>query len=308
MKNNNSPYAIRHWPIWIGAGLIWLLIQLPYKYQLILGKYIGLLALKFAHRERKIAEINLSRCFPELSLEKRKILLRESFIAMGIGAFETAFGWWGSEKRLNKLVIVEGLEHIENALKNNQGALIFTPHFSSLHISGRLLSLFHPFSVMYFPPKNIVFREISRRAMHRFYKLAIPRDDARTLIKSLKKNMAILYTPDTDAGLKNSIFAPFFGISTASVTATSRFAHISHCAVIPATYFRNLDGSGYKVKFYAALENYPTDNPYNDAVLINQWIEKFIKEHPEQYLWQYKRFKTRPSGEEQFYNFKKTTM
>ncbi len=292
---------MRYWPIWILAGIIWLLIHLPYKFQLKIGKFMGLLAMRFATRERKITEINLSRCFPDLSESDRQKLCRESFIAMGIGAIETAFGWWGSEKRLIKLLHIDGLEYVENTLKNNQGILIFTPHYSSLHIVGRLINFHHPFSCMFFPPKNIVFREISRRAMNRYYQQAIPRDDARSLIKALKNKAAILYTPDTDAGLKNSIFAPFFNISTASVTATSRFAQISHCAVMPATYYRRDDGKGYDVKFYPPLDNYPSGDLYNDAALINQWIEKFVREHPEQYLWQYKRFKTRPPGEKKFY-------
>jgi KDO2-lipid IV(A) lauroyltransferase len=299
--DKNSLYAIQHWPIWIMAGIMWLLIQLPYKFQLKIGKYIGLFALKFAHRERKITEINLSRCFPEFSQAERQALCRESFISMGIGGIETAFGWWAPEKRLKKLLHTDGLEYIENALKNNRSILIFTPHFSSLHIVGRIVNLYHPFAGMYFPPKNLVFREISLRAMHQFYQQAIPRNDARSLIKALKNKSAILYTPDTDAGLKNSIFAPFFNIKTASVTATSRFSQITQCAVMPATYFRRDDGKGYDVKFYPPLENYPTDDLYQDIILINQWVEKFVREHPEQYLWQYKRFKTRPPGEAKFY-------
>jgi KDO2-lipid IV(A) lauroyltransferase len=302
MSNNPSPYAIRYWFVWLLAGIVWLLIQLPYSIQLKIGKYIGLLALRFARRERKITEINLSRCFPEMSDSDRKKLLRESFIAMGIGSLETAFGWWGSEKRLKKLLSIEGMENLKDALEYKKGVLIFTPHFSTLHIGGRLLTFFHDFAVMFFPPKHPVFREISRRSMYKFYQAAIPRDDARSLIKSLKKNMAVLYTPDTDAGPKNSIFVPFFNIMTATVTATARFSQISHCAVMPATYYRRKDGKGYVVKFYPRLDNYPTDNPYEDAVRVNQYIEKFVRENPEEYLWQYKRFKTRPPGEEKFYS------
>lgn len=301
LTSKDSLYAIRYWPVWIFAGIMRLLIQLPYRLQLKIGKYVGLLAMRFATRERKITEMNLSRCFPEMTESERQNLCRESFIAMGIGGIETAFGWWGSENRLKKLLHIEGLEHIQKCLKNNQGVLICAPHFSSLHIVGRLINFHHHFTCMFYPPKNRVFREISRRAMNRYYQQAIPRDDARSIIKALKKNIAVLYTPDTDAGLKNSIFAPFFNIATASVTATSRFAQISHCAVIPLTYFRRDNGEGYTAKFYPPLENYPSDDLYQDTALINQWIEKFVREHPEQYLWQYKRFKTRPSGEAKFY-------
>ena len=130
---------------------------------------------------------------------------------------------------------------------------------------------------------------------------AIPRNNARQLVKSLTKNMAVLYTPDTDAGLKNSIFAPFFGIPTATVTATARFVKISDCPIIFFDYWRQEGHRGYAVRFAPALDPYPTNDPLADATRINQLIEKSILAHPDQYLWQYKRFKTRPPGEPRFY-------
>jgi len=117
----------------------------------------------------------------------------------------------------------------------------------------------------------------------------------------LKKNTAMLYTPDTDAGPKSSVFASFFGVQTATVTASARFPQVTGCAILPVNYFRRKDNRGYIIRFYPALENYPTNDASADARTINEWLEKFILEHPEQYLWQYKRFKTRPPGEAKFY-------
>lgn len=301
LSNSSSLYSIRHWPVWLVLGLLWLISRLPYVWQITIGKGLGLLAYKLAKREREIATINIERCFPTLSKAEKEHLLKESFISMGIGTVETAFGWWASSKRLKKLITVNGIEHLDNALAQGKGALVFSGHFSSLHICGRLVNLNHPHAAMFFPPKNPIFRWVSLRSMTRYYKRAIPRDDARALIRSLKDNLPVLYTPDTDAGLKNSIFVPFFNIMTATVTATARFAKITGAAIIPCFYYRRSDNKGYVFTFYPALENFPTEDPYADALRINQILEKGILEHPEQYLWQYKRFKTRPPGEEKFY-------
>jgi KDO2-lipid IV(A) lauroyltransferase len=299
--SDKSPYHPQYWPLWIAMGLLWIIIQSPYRWQLTLGKTIGLIALHLAKRERRTAEINLEKCFPHLSLMTRNQLLRESFISMGIGFLETIFGWWAPHWRINKLLHITGIEHINNALHHNQGVLICGQHFSSIHLVGRLLNFIRPFAVMYFPPKNPVIKKISENALRRHYKLAIRRDDARSMIKALKQNLPIFYTPDTDAGPKNSIFAPFFGISAATVTATARFAQITGCAVNGINYWRRSNGKGYEVQFSPPLENYPTTNPLADATRINQLIEQAILQHPEQYLWQYKRFKTRPPGEVRFY-------
>ena len=57
------------------------------------------------------------------------------------------------------------------------------------------------------------------------------------------------------------------------------------------------------MSFEKPLENYPSDNPINDAYITNQILEKQINRAPEQYLWIHRRFKTRPEGEENFYKY-----
>ena len=302
MTHTSKLYTPRHWPMWFIAGLLWLLIQLPYGIQLKIGKSLGLLAYYFSKREKNIAKINLKLCFPDLNPVQLDLLLKKNFISAGQSTLETLFAWWASPKRLEKLIHIDGLEHIKQALKNNaSGVLVFTPHFTCVHTVGRLINLKHPFGVMYFPPKNPVFRYISERALPRCYQRAIPRDNPRLLIKALQKNQVILYTPDVDAG-KSGLFAPFFDILASTVTAASRFSAITGCNVIPANYYRRQDNKGFNVEFHPPLKNFPSNNIYHDTVLINHILENFIKHHPEQYLWQYKRFKSRPVGEKKLYS------
>ncbi|MBU0455409.1 MAG: hypothetical protein ABIH77_05915 [Pseudomonadota bacterium] len=47
--------------------------------------------------------------------------------------------------------------------------------------------------------------------------------------------------------------------------------------------------------------DFPTDDVEQDTARINKITEKAVRQYPDQYMWQYMRFKTRPEGEERFY-------
>lgn len=127
------------------------------------------------------------------------------------------------------------------------------------------------------------------------------RQDIRNIIGSLKGGMAVWYAPDQDYGRRHSVFAPFFGVPAAMITATARFAKISGAPVVPFFQQRLDDGSGYKLRIMPALEGFPSGDDVADATRINKIIEEEILRQPEQYLWVHRRFKTRPEGEERPY-------
>ena len=66
-----------------------------------------------------------------------------------------------------------------------------------------------------------------------------------------------------------------FGIETATATATARLAKNNNTRVIPYSFIRTKNG--YEMSFEKPLENYPSDDPINDATFItNQILEKQI--------------------------------
>ena len=209
--------------------------------------------------------------------------------------------WWATEKQLQKLVSIDGLQHLQDALQGGKGVILLSAHFTTLEIGGRLLALHAPFHVMYRKHKNPVIEQVMRKARIRNFEKAIPRKDLRTLLQSLKQNLPVWYAPDQDYGAKHSIFAPFFGIPAASITATSRIARMSGAAIVPFFQTRLPDNKGYRLTLYPALQDFPGEDIEQDTRRINQLIETAIREQPAQYLWVHRRFKTRPPGEAKFY-------
>jgi KDO2-lipid IV(A) lauroyltransferase len=289
--------APRYWLLWLGFGLMWLVARLPFRVQMATGAALGWCMYLLVPSRRHIAEVNLQLCFPELSDEARKKLLRRHFNSLGKASIETAMAWWASDAHLKRLHRVEGLEHLDAALAHGNGVILVSGHFTTLEIGGRMLALHRPFAVMYREHKNPLYEHIMRHHRKVHFKDAIPRTDVRRALRTLKDNQPLWYAPDQDYGRKHSVFAPFFGVQAAMITATARFAKMSGARVVPYFQERLADGSGYVMRLYPALENFPVGDDVIDATTINSVIENEIRKYPEQYLWVHRRFKTRPEGE-----------
>jgi KDO2-lipid IV(A) lauroyltransferase len=126
-------------------------------------------------------------------------------------------------------------------------------------------------------------------------------DGIRPLVRVMREGLPFYYLPDMDFGPRDSVFVPFFGVPTATITGLSRIARLAGAAIVPVATRQLPGGRGYVVQFYPAWENFPTDDPQADARRMNAFIEERVREMPEQYHWLHKRFKTRPPGVERVY-------
>jgi Kdo2-lipid IVA lauroyltransferase/acyltransferase len=262
-----------------------------------LGRLLVFLPLSFV----RIARRNLELCLPELSSEQREQILREHFQSVGVGIFETAMSWWSSDERIRKLTTLDGEEHLEEALKRGRGAILLSAHFTTLEIGARTLCARMPTNIMYRPTKNEVLERFLMRNRGRQAKRAIPRDDVRTLIGALKNNEPVWYAPDQSYRKKGAEMVPFFNIPAATNTATSRLARMTGAAVLPYFPERLPGAQGYRMVILPALDNFPTDNPAEDARTFNALIEAHVRKVPAQYLWIHRRFKGIAEGYPDYY-------
>ena len=290
MKTLLPLFRPRYWPTWLALGVLRVMEPLPYPVHYWLGRRIGGCLARLPLSFVRIARRNIELCLPELSAPERERLLKEHFRSAGVGIFETAISWWSSNARIGKLTQVEGKEHLAAALARGKGAILLSAHFTTLEIGARALADQQPTNIMYRPTANAVMERFLRLNRSRRAKRAIPRDDVRTLIGSLKNNEPVWYAPDQAYRKKGAQMVPFFNIPAATNTATSRLAKMTGAAVLP--YFQErLPGGGYRMVIHPMLENFPTDDPVADALRFNQLIEAQVRRVPEQYLWIHRRFK-----------------
>ena len=287
----------RYWPTWV----LWLAMQttarLPFSWLRPIGKLLGKALSRLKRRERRTAERNLEVCFPELSSAERTRLFELHFEAVGMSFLEMAMGWFWPIERLLQIVRIEGREHLDAGLARGNGVILFAAHFTTLEVGVAVLeALWSRCSCMYRPQRNAMMDVMIRRGRSRFAKEQIPRDNVRTLLRNLRDNFAVVYLPDQTYLGKQSELLPFFGEPAVTNIATSKLAKISGAIVLPYFFRRLADGSGYVVDIGAPLPNFPSDDAALDTRRLVARLEEYIRAAPEQYLWLYKKFKSRPES------------
>jgi len=280
--------------MWLALGVMCLGARLPWSVQRGLGRLIGAVALRAATSRKRAARINLELCFPEMSLDQRERLLRESFRDLGIGFFEFARAWWGSATPMRRTVRIEGLELLDGIRAQGRGVLMMSGHFMTLEMCGRLMCDHLPLTGMYRRHRSPVMEWAVKRGRLRYAKAMFTNDEIRPAIRHLKQGGFLWYAPDQDMRGKDTVFAPFFGVPAATITATHQFARLSGCAVVP--FFHRREGADYVLRVGAPLEDFPSSDAAADSTRVNAAIEAMVREAPTQYLWIHRRFKRRPPG------------
>ena len=289
----------KYLPTWILILLMKIGALVPFRMQVFLGKNIGKLFYPLFSTVRKVATINIQKCFPEKNKEQVSALVKKHFESIGVSFFETANAYYGRDEKIQKLLTIESEHYLTDAMKDDRGVIILCSHFMPLMLSSRALSLKHTIASIYRPQNNRLFDKIMVKGLTNGGGIMIKNSDTKAMIKAIKNALPIWYAPDQDLGTKGTVFAPLFGIQAATISATSRLAKGGNTAVIPYSFTRT--DEGYNMSFSAPLENYPSGDLVHDASQTNQILEAQIRKNPEQYLWIHRRFKTRPEGEKNFY-------
>jgi KDO2-lipid IV(A) lauroyltransferase len=288
------PRGPRHWPVWLGVAACAALARLPWGLQRALGAMVGRLALWLLPSRREAARTNLALCLPELDAVQRERLLRDNFRDVGIGLFEFARAWWGGIAPMRRTAHIEGLEHLQRLQAEGRGVLLVSGHFMTLELCGRLLCDHVPVAGMYRRHRSPVMEWAVLRGRLRYASAMFGNGDTRGALRHLKRGGVLWYAPDQDMRGKDTVFAPFFGIPAATITATHQFARMTGCAVVP--FFHRREGADYVLRIGEPLAPFPTADAVADSAAVNAAIEAMVREAPTQYLWLHRRFKRQPDG------------
>lgn len=91
----------------------------------------------------------------------------------------------------------------------------------------------------------------------------------------------------------------FFGVPACATSAFARLAHRTGAVVIPGFALWSEAQQRYVLHFYPPVPM--TGNVQADTQSIHTVLESVIREHPDQWLWIHRRWKTRPPGDPSIY-------
>ncbi|AUT66964.1 lipid A biosynthesis lauroyl acyltransferase [Paraburkholderia hospita] len=286
----------------LAIGLLKLFALLPYGFVARLGDGLGWLLYQIPSRRRRIVHINLKLCFPEWSDERREEVAQKHFRHAIRSYLERSMQWFGSAKKLEKLIQVDS--EIDLTDPDLPPTLLLGFHFVGIEAGSIFLnySLKRTCGSLYQPMSNPQLEEVAKAQRGRFdAEMASRADSARIVLRWLRERKPVMLGADMDYGMRNSTFVPFFGVPTCTLTAVGRLAKVGRAQVVPFIGEVLPNYKGYRLKVFKPWDNYPTGDDDADARRMNEFLEEQIPRIPEQYYWVHKRFKTRPPGDPSFY-------
>jgi len=265
-----------------------------------LGAALGWLLILVPNRRRRTAETNLQLCFPEMSRGARRRRLRRNLIELGKSFTEIGALWTRGEKNMRRLARrVSGEDKLKKAIQRGKGLLLAMPHLGAWEMVNLYCSMRYPLTTMYRAPPMSQMGLLMRKARERFNARLVSADNTglRALYKALERGEMVAILPDqVPSARSGSVFAPFFGIPAATVSAMPRLAKLTEAQIVPVITRQLPGGRGYAVRFYPPWDHYPSGDLDADVARMNTFIEERIREMPAQYLWLHRRFKRRPPG------------
>jgi Kdo2-lipid IVA lauroyltransferase/acyltransferase len=282
-------------------ALLWLLHWLPLPILGRIGALVGSLMYYAIPKRRKIALVNLRLCMPELSEQERVTIAKRHFQGYSRSILERSLIWWAPIPRLRRLIHVEPA--VPQAEMESGPTILLCPHFVCLDVAG-VAARVMPLATIYSPQKNQAFDDLLRYGRERFgpVRLFTRTDGVKPILRALRDGLPYFMLPDMDFGEKDAAFVPFFGIPAATLTALGRLSAAANAKVIPVVATFLPDYRGYRVVFYPSWQDFPGDDMIAATRRMNAFIEERVREHPAEYFWTHKRFKTRPPGEPSFYD------
>ncbi|MGB7552107.1 MAG: lysophospholipid acyltransferase family protein [Chromatiaceae bacterium] len=284
------------WKEWLLEGVARGMALLPFGAAQALGWLTGTLLVLIPNKQRRNALVNLRLCRPDWSEAQarrfRNCALREESKTF----IEIAYLLLRPVPRVLALIReTHGLECLERG--QGRGLIVLSPHLGAWELAGLYLSTRGPTTTLYKPqPLGDV---LVRQARARGGADLVPTDNAgiRRLLQALRRGEYLGILPDQEPKAeKGSVFAPFFGVPALTMLLVNRLARKTGAPVVFLFARRLPWGRGFALHCLPAPDGVDAEDDETAARALNQGVEACVAICPEQYVWSYKRFRTRPDG------------
>ncbi len=272
---------------------------LPRRALLALGSAAGLAWYALDPRHRRVAAENLRAAFGDaLPPPESRRIVRRCWSHYGRTLLDTLAFERFSPASAGSLVRYEGLDHVRAAYRRGRGVLVFSAHFGHWELVALMQGhLGMPLHMVTRPLDNPALESLLRRLRAGSGNTVVHRRNAvREMLLALRggEGVAILIDQDAHAA---GVFVPFFGRPASTTRTLALLALKTGAAVIPVFSVPE-DDTGYRVVYEPPVEIRDTGDREHDVRTITEdctrIIERWVRLHPELWLWMHRRWKTPP--------------
>jgi KDO2-lipid IV(A) lauroyltransferase len=292
---------------WIEFLPAWLLLTflgwLPRRWALWTGCLVGTLVYWLWLKLAPVGRRNLALAFPDLSPSERDRVLKGAFRNLGrlLGEF-SQFPKYDSTN-IGQVVEYDGLEHYQQALRQERGVLILTAHFGAWELSSYAHSLFgYPMRFLVRPLDNPLLEELIDRYRTRGGNISMNKiNGAREVLRALRRGETVGILMDLNTQPHEGVFCDFFGLPACTSPIIATLALRTGAPVVPGFLIWDERRHKHRLRFDPPVQLIASGDQLQDVVAntarFNRIIEAYVRGYPDHWLWVHKRWHTRPGGE-----------
>ena len=243
-------------------------------------------------RSKKIIDENIKRAFPKIEHDEITKIKSSMWNNYGRVFAEYMFIKNFRNNSLNKNIIVEGKEILEDIKKNNKKVIFISGHFSNFELMAMQIEKFGiKLATIYRPLNNIFLNSI----MERIRKKYICKNQIKKGIGGLKELMklnkngystALMIDQRVSEGSKVNFFNEKAFTTTIPAQLIKRF----NISIVPI-FIERFDDIKFEMTVHRPI-NFSDDNSIEDITEnLNGIIEKMIIKNPKHWIWSHNRWK-----------------
>ncbi len=283
--------------------LLRLASYLPLSLSRALGRALGTVLWWVGGSPRRVTERNIYLAFPELNESERRQLAYRSLQATGELALEMGYVWYRPWEQVRERIIdVQGEAPVLDALAQGRGVVVLGPHLGNWEIAGLYIAAWGDALALYEPPHMQALEAVVRRARERSGTKLVPTTPRglATLVKTLRRGGVTGILPDqVPPVLESGENSEFMGLPCFTMTFVSKLLQRSGAAAFYG-FAERVEG-GFRMHFLPAADGIYSEDLSVSLKALNDGVEACLRRVPEQYQWEYKRFRTRPREPVDFY-------
>ena len=244
-------------------------------------------------RSKNLIISNLSKAFPNLSLDEKKVILKNMWFNYGkILAEYTFIKNFRESKEFEDKIIIENRNILEKIKNSSKPVVFVSGHFNNFELMAMYIEkLGIDLAAVYRPLNNHFLNPIMEKTrVKHICKKQIKKGIAGTkeLLKNFKNGTSIALM--IDQRVTEGIMCEFFGQMARTSTIPAQFVKKFDANIVPV-YIERTKRDDFKIRFDEILRFEEKESIYSITLKLNRILEKMIIQNPDQWIWTHNRWK-----------------